>query len=165
MREARTITSRRHPLAFAAYSMVLMLGIIFVTRWLDIGAVPIFAHLDRVWIYLWEWELVSGGAVSILALCARPRLSPHWPDLADLLHIEAIGAFVGACGVLTYLLAAIKLLGLSKVGPSGTILALLSLGLLYRAVQGLRDARHVARLGRVVDAVRALAPEQLTDKG
>lgn len=156
----RAITSRRHPLAFAAYAMVLMMGLIFVTEWLDIGAVPIFSHLHRYWIWLWEYELVTGGLVSLVTLTLRPRVSPHWPDLADLLHLEAIGAFVSACGVLTYLLAAISLLGLDRVGPSGTILGVLFVGLVIRSFTALSDARQVERLGRVVDAVKALGPEE-----
>ena len=154
---------RRHPLAFAAYMMVLMTGLIFITGWLDTGRAEaaLFVHLHRYWIWMWEYELLLGGAIGLLAVWVKPRMAPKWPDLSDLLHFEAIGAFLAGAGVTTYVIAIATVLGWHSVGPSAVILGLLSLGLGYRAVQALYDARQVERLGAIVDAVRAITPEQL----
>ena len=81
-------TFRRHPLAFSAYLMVLLIGFIFVTGWFGAGAdeSALFAHIHHIWIVLWEWEMLSGGVGGIITLIVRPRIHPHWPDLSDLLH-------------------------------------------------------------------------------
>jgi len=158
-----SITSRRHPLALSAYLMVGLMGLIFITGWLDTGGVEhaLFGHLPRGWVWAWEYELLTGGWLGVVSILTKPRLSPKWPDLADLLHFEAIAAFVAASGVTTYIVAIAHVLGWHKVGPTALLLSVLSGGLLYRSFRALSEARHVERLGRVVDAVRSLSPEQL----
>lgn len=141
------IVSRRHPLGFAAYVMTLILGLIFVFHWYGVSRseADLFPGIPWFVIFAWKWEMVTGGGVALAALCMRPRLHPHWPDLADLLHLEGIGALVAAFGLSTYIVALIDLSAKShnlvNLGPALAVYLPLVGGRVWRGVQALRESR------------------------
>ena len=147
-RPVAQVTSRRHPLAFAVYLLVLVMGLIFVFHWFGVHAAQhaLFPHVPGWVILMWKWEMVSGGFGASGALLTRPRLSPHWPDIADLLHIEAIGALVCAFGLTTYATAITNLVGFQKAAPSLSLYTLLIGGLVFRGIQAFAEARRLERL-------------------
>ena len=93
-RPVAQIVTRRHPLAFALYLTVLIMGVIFVFHWFGTHQTTeaLFPGIPWWVIFAWKWEMLLGGALAAGSLTASPRSGPGWPDLADLLHLEGIGA-------------------------------------------------------------------------
>lgn len=142
------VVSRRHPLAFAMYVMVLCLGLIFIFQWFGTGQTEnaIFPGVPEWMIETWKWEMTTGAAVSVLGLLLPARQSPSWPDLADLLHFEAVGSFVSAIGLATFASAGVILTGPSHAVSSLVLYGVLVLGHLWRSGQALWEARKLVRL-------------------
>jgi hypothetical protein len=156
------ITTRRHPLALAAYLLTFCFGILFATDVLSTSAV--FDPLAHFWRLLWEWELVTGGGIAFLSLAKRPKHIPGWPDLADLLRFEGIGAIVGGIGMLTYAVVLIKILGAGSY--SWTLMTILSIGMIVRGVQAITESVQIERLGNLNAAAQEVVEKAavLSDK-
>ena len=146
----RYVTSRRHPLAWATYLLVSIFGLLFVLDFLTTDA--IFDTLNPLWRYLWEYELLVGGAVAFSALVRRPKVYPHWPDLADVLRFEGLGALVSGLGMVTYGVVLLNLLGLHSY--SWTLMAVLGAGLIARGVQAIMESGRVEQLGALNEAAK-----------
>jgi hypothetical protein len=142
------IVTRRHPLALAAYAMVFTMGLIFVFSWFGTGqhTEDVFPHTSHLVIFLWKWEMVTGGGAALAALIGKPRVEEGWPDLADLLHLEGIGALVAGFGVSTYLVAILHLHGPSQSGPAIVVFGTIVLGCVFRGIQALREGRRLEHL-------------------
>lgn len=151
----RYVTTRRHPLAFATYLVTLVFGLLFATGILDTSVV--FSELNPIWQILWEWELVSGGAVAAISLFVRPRVFPHWPDLADVLRFEGIGGLVGGLGMGTYAIVLVSILGLASY--AWVLMTILALGMIYRGIQAIVESSRVERLGALNDAAQSVLSE------
>lgn len=148
------VTSRRHPLAFAAYFLVLVLGLVFVFQLFGTNQTEkaLFPDISPWLIRLWEWEMVLGAIASLTGLLGKPRVSSGWPDLADLLHVEGIGALLQGFGMTTYLAAAMSVYvemhhPLRDSIPGLLIYLGIITGLFVRGIQALRDARRMEKLG------------------
>lgn len=139
----RYVTSRRHPLALAAYAVTMVFGLLFLTGVMDTSVV--FAELNPIWQILWEWELFLGGGLAFLSCAIRPRQWPHYPDLADMLRSEGVGALVGGLGMGTYSVVLVTLLGWSSY--AWILMALLGLGMIVRAIQAMIESTRVEQLG------------------
>jgi len=135
------ITTRRHPLAFASYLVTAVMGALFVLGVIDTQA---FENLPGAWTYLWEAELTSGGVAGVFFLLIKPRISPHWPDLADCLRMESIGAFISGLGFLTYCVALTT--ATHRFSSVDVLLGVMGAGMIVRAAQALRECRYVEHL-------------------
>lgn len=149
------IISRRHPLAIALYTVVCLLGVVFVLHWYSANRSEsdLFPGVTPWAIFAWKWMMVTGGGGALAAVLTRPRVSPHWPDLADLLHLEAIAAFVAAFGMLVYLVVVVHLAGLDQSGQALAIYGVLILGHVWRGLQAVKDARRLEQLAAIQAAL------------
>jgi len=143
----RFITSRRHPLALASYLVTLVLGLLFLVHVIDTSFLPV----SQTWKILWRIELVAGGASGLAFSLIRPRVSPHWPDLADVLRLEGIAALVSTIGFATYIVAIEDVAG-PGVHAVTVLLSIMSLGMLGRSVQCFRDSSFVERMAALSTA-------------
>lgn len=147
----RFITSRRHPLAFASYLVTFILGGLFAVGVLDTDA---FTNLHPFWKIVWEAELVAGGAAGLVMLLVKPRIKPHWPDLADVLRLEAIAAFVGGLGFLTYCVSLSS--ATHRFSSVDVLLGVMGCGMLVRSAQALYECRYVEQMAELSSAAQAL---------
>jgi len=147
-RPVAQIVTRRHPLAFALYLTVLIMGVIFVFHWFGTHQTTeaLFPGIPWWVIFAWKWEMLLGGALAAGSLTASPRSGPGWPDLADLLHLEGIGALTCAFGLATYAAAVESLVGFDKAAPAISLYIVLVLGLVTRGIQAFREARRLERM-------------------
>lgn len=146
------VVTRRHPLAVASYTFTLILGLIFLVHWYGTRVDErVLFHGIPVWV-IWSWklELFLGSAAALVGVLARPRMSPHWPDIADLLHLEAIGAALSGFGLLTYAVAIVDLVGLHAASPDLAVFAPLIAGRFFRSVQALREGRSLESLAQAL---------------
>lgn len=149
------VMTRRHPLAMALYMVVFLLGIIFVTHF-GYGQhteKDLFPGVSEWAIWGWKVCMVGGGGGAFIVLCLNPRPSPHWPDLADLLHLEGIAAIVAATGLLTYLVAIIDVMGWHQSGPALVLYGVIILGHAARATQAIKDSVRLERLANRAQVV------------
>lgn len=158
-KDARPISEvimRRHPLAMALYGVVFLLGLVFVLHWYAHGVSEktLFPGVSEWAIFAWKWMMVSGGGGALICLWAKPRPSPHWPDLADLLHLEGIAAIVGAFGLFTYLIVVINLMGFSDSAPAVVIYGVIVVGHFVRAYQAIWDASRLQRLATLAETAQ-----------
>jgi hypothetical protein len=93
-------------------------------------------------------ELFLGSAGALLGVLARPRVSPHWPDIADLLHLEGIASGVAGFGLAVYLAAVINVQGHAS-GPVIVYFGTLIVGHLWRTHQAIRDSVRLKELAAV----------------
>lgn len=137
------------------YAMVLVLGLIFVFQLFGAHKTQaaIFPHIPGWVIFLWKWEMTLGATLSLFGLACPARAKGHWPDLADLLHMEGIGAFVSAFGLATYATATISLTGLHNAYPGLIIYGVLVAGHIWRGVQSLREARRLEMIVEVLSHI------------
>lgn len=144
------VEMRRHPLAFALYAVVLMLGVVFVFHWYAANRSDsdLFPDVSPWAIFAWKWMMVVGGGLALTTLIVSPRPSPHWPDLADLLHLEGVFAIVAAFGMLVYIVVVVHLEGLAGSTQALSIYGILILGHIWRGYQAIRDAVRLERLAR-----------------
>lgn len=158
-RAVSEIVMRRHPFSFTLYGIVTMLGTIYVFHLYGAGRGDhdLFGNTSEWAIFAWKWLMVSGGLGAILAVLLNPRLHPHWPDIVDLLHIEAIFAGTAAGGMAVYLAVDIHLQGVEQAYQATGIYGLLIAGHVWRSIQCARDANHLQDLQEALDA--AAAPE------
>jgi hypothetical protein len=149
------IISRRHPLAVSLYTVVLLLGVVFVFHWYSANRSQsdLFPGVSPWAIFAWKWMMVTGGGGALAAVLSRPRTSPHWPDLADLLHLEAIAAFVAAFGMLVYLIVVVHLAGLSQSGQALAIYGVLIVGHVWRGTQAVKDSGRLEQLAAIQAAL------------
>lgn len=154
------VISRRHPLAFAMYAVVFLLGAVFVFHWYAHGVheSALFPGVSPWAIFAWKWMMVSGGGGGLLCLITKPRPAPHWPDITDLLHFEGIAAIVGAFGLSIYLVVVVHLLGLHDSGPSIVLFGTIVAGHLVRAGQAIHDATRLQRLAQIADDAKEETP-------
>lgn len=144
------VVMRRHPLAFALYTVVFLLGMIFVTHF-GYGTHTehdLFPGVSPIVIVGWKVMMVGGGGGAVLTLLARPRPSPHWPDIADLLHLEGIASGVAGMGLLVYLVSVINVQGLHTSGPAIVYFGTLIAGHVVRGRQAIRDSIRLKELAR-----------------
>lgn len=143
-RTVAQIVTRRHPLAFAVYSVVFLLGCVFVFHaYGPHTESELFPGISRWWIAAWKWMMVSGGLGAMVCLSTKPRTDGHWPDLADLLHLEGIAAIVAGFGLLTYTVAIVDLTGFADARPALLIYGALILGHVWRGWQAISDGRRL----------------------
>lgn len=148
------VVTRRHPLAMAMYAMVGFLGLVFIFHWYGHHTEQeLFPGVASWVIFAWKWMMVVGGVGGVASLLCKPRVTPHWPDLSDLLHIEGIMAIVGAFGLLTYLLAIVHVAGLSQSGPAIAVYTVLISGHVWRGVQAIKDAGRLELLSEVAQKI------------
>lgn len=146
----RFVTTRRHPLAFTGYAITFMLGLTFLIR--PFVEHSILISLNPVWRALWIFELISGGLMGMAILSLPPRDEKRWPDLADLIRLEAIAAFVSAAGLFTYAAGIIDIAG--WINAAWILVGFLALGMIARAVQArFFDAKKIESLAGLVDEV------------
>lgn len=147
------IVSRRHPLAFALYTVVFLLGLVFICHWYTAGVKEstLFPGVNEWIIFTWKWMMVTGGGGALLMLSLNPRRSPHWPDISDLLHLEGIAAIVGGFGVAVYLVVIVNLTGVHDSAPAVTIYGVIIAGHITRAIQAIHDAKRLQRLAQLAD--------------
>lgn len=155
-KDARPISEvimRRHPLAVALYFVVMMLGVIFVLHWYTHGVdeAKLFPGVSPWAIFAWKWMMVSGGGGALVCLFTKPRPSPHWPDLSDLLHMEGIAAMVAAFGLTTYAVTIIHLMGFSDSAPAIVLYGSIIAGHLVRAAQAIHDAQRLQALAQIAE--------------
>lgn len=142
----RYLTTRAHPLAIASYCCTFLLGFcltfgLFGTRALS-GVDPLFD-------WTWRLELLTGGLAGMVLCSIRPRISPGWPDLADLLRLEAIGAFVGGSGFVIYAYSITELA--HEPTLPATVLGAMGLGMVTRSIQAFIEGRRAQHLAAVYD--------------
>lgn len=140
------LTTRRHPLAMTSYACTLVLGIVFTFNILETTSLP---GVRPLWDWAWKLMLDTGGLFGVVALLTKPRLSPKWPDLADLLHIEAIAAFVSGLGFIVYAVSITNLV--HHLAGSVAVLFVMGAGMLWRSVQARSEAKKAEYLARVYD--------------
>jgi hypothetical protein len=156
---AQAIT-RRHPLALALYAVVFMLGMIFLTHF-GYGAhteADLFPGVSEWAIWGWKVLMVVGGGGALVVLGTNPRPSPHWPDIADLLHLEGIAAIIAAMGLVVYVVAIIAAHGLPQSGPALTVYGVIIGGHIVRAYQVIYDAMRLQRLAQLAEDANDDAP-------
>lgn len=128
---------RRHPIAIATYAVVAVLGLLLLSDLVksstSVDAVtPWFIRLS------WQGEMVAGGIVAVLACFMPARF------LAGSLRAEAAGAFLCACGLVTYSIAVQSIVGWAS--PGWVLFFTLAAGCLWRAVQVPFDERRLRRV-------------------
>lgn len=140
--------TRRHPMAAGLYAVVMLLGAIFVFHLYAANRTEsqLFPGIDHWVTFLWKWMLVLGGAGALFTISLSPRVSPHWPDLSDLLHLEAIFAVVAAFGLLVYVGVVIHLQGIAQSYQAIAIYAVMIVSHVWRAVDAVKDAKRLEEL-------------------
>jgi hypothetical protein len=152
------VISRRHPLALAMYAVVFLLGMIFLTHF-GYGShteADLFPGVSPWAIWGWKVMMVTGGGGAFAVLCTNPRPSPHWPDLADLLHLEGIAALVAGLGLTVYLVALLDIMGWHQIGPAVAVYGVIIVGHGFRAFQALKDSYRLERLAQAAATVVAV---------
>jgi hypothetical protein len=146
------VEMRRHPLAFTMYGIVCFLGLIFILHLYGPNRSDhdLFPGVSSWAIFTWKWMMVVGGAGAVTALAVNPRHSPHWPDLADLLHIEAVFAIVAAFGMLVYIVVVVHLQGWDDSYQALVIYGALIFGHVARGVQAIIDAIRLEGLAQAL---------------
>jgi hypothetical protein len=146
------VVTRRHPLAIASYFFTLVLGFVFLIHWYGtkVDEHLLFHGTPEFVIWSWKLELFIGSAAALFGVLMRPRITPHWPDIADLLHTEAIGAAFSGFGLTTYLVVILHLTGFEHAGPSAVIFVPLIVGRFWRATQALIEARALEALAQTL---------------
>lgn len=147
------VVMRRHPLAMALYLVVFLLGMIFLTHF-GYGQhteADLFPHTNPWVIWAWKVMMVTGGGGAFATLMASPRPSPHWPDIADLLHLEGIASIVGGFGLLIYLVAVTHITGWHQSGPAIAVYGVIILGHAIRGGQAIHDALRLERLAQIIE--------------
>lgn len=143
------IVSRRHPLAFGVYATVMFLGLVFVFHWYGVHSQAELFPGVSIWaIAVWKWSMVIGGGGALLCIAVRPREAPHWPDIADLLHLEGAAAILAAFGMVVYLYENVQVNGISLSGPAFAIYLSLITAHVFRGIQAIRDAVRLERLSK-----------------
>lgn len=147
-RAVAQIVSRRHPLAFALYMVVFLLGAVFVFHWYaaNRSETDLFPGIPHLWIFAWKWMMVCGGGGAVITLLINPRPSPKWPDIADLLHMEAIAAIVAAFGMTVYIVVVVHLEGWVGSTQALAIYGTLILGHIWRGAQAIKDSFRLQQL-------------------
>jgi len=148
----RYITTRRHPLAFAAFLVTATLGLMYAVGLLSTS--PTFDGVAHIWRLLWRWEMVTGGLGGVLALSLPPRTSPRWPDLADMLRFEGIAALVSGIGLITYGTGIIMAFGVHRGTTTWALLYILGVGMLYRGIQALHESTVTERMAVLAKSLR-----------
>ena len=142
-----TVTTRRHPIAWAAYAAAVVTGASYL------AGVPIHV-LDGTngWERLfWSSQILVGGLLALITLVVQPRLHPHWPDLADLIRIEGFGSLLCGIGYICYILSVIlnghttQTPWVQIVGAGSLTTGVLATGRIWRGIQALREARKLDR--------------------
>lgn len=156
-RTVAQVTSRRHPLAFSVYLLVLVLGAVFVFHLFGSHQTQntLFPGIEPWVISMWKWMMCGGAALSLFGLLCKERTTPGWPDIADLLHLEAIGAVLQGFGMLVYTTAAVFVYHhmhkpLTDAIPGLVIYGAIIAGLVWRGVQAIQDARRLERLATML---------------
>lgn len=157
-RAVAEIVMRRHPFSYTLYGIVSVLGAIYVFHLYGMGRGDhdLFGSTSEWAIFAWKWLMVLGGIGAILSITANPRPHPHWPDIVDLLHAEAIFAGTAAGGMLIYLAVDIHLQGISQAYQATGIYGLLIGGHIWRSLQCARDANHLQDLQNAVRHVASI---------
>jgi len=151
-RPVSQIEMRRHPLSYAAYGVVAIVGLAFVFhQYGRFTEAQLFPGVSPWAIFAWKWMMVLGGLGCIVSLLVEPRPRPKWPDMADLLHIEAVFALVAAVGMLIYLVVQIHITGFSQGKITIGVFGLLIVGHLWRGIQCRRDARTLEALATAAE--------------
>ena len=91
---------------------------------------------------------------AVLTLLTKPRPSPLWPDISDLLHLEGIAAIVAAFGLMVYLLVVVRVMGFTHSGPAITLYGVLIIAHFVRAKQAIHDAKRLKELANLMEAAR-----------
>lgn len=132
------IAPRRHPLALSAYSVIFLLGFLFI-----IGVFK-SAALDQLlgsefWRVVWEWLLTIGGGFGLVGALWRR-------DLEDGLWAERLGDVVSMFGLFVYAGALTSAVGFEV--STWLLLGVLALGCIWRAVQITREIWRIKVLAR-----------------
>jgi hypothetical protein len=128
---------RRHPIAIATYLVVALLGFLLLTNVAksssSVDAItPWFIRLS------WQCEMAAGGLTAAVASFMPARF------LAGSLRAESAGAFLCACGLVTYSIAVQSIVGWAS--PGWVLFFTLAGGCLWRAVQVPFDERRLRRV-------------------
>lgn len=133
---ARYITTRRHPLAWSAYGVVFLLGLLFLLNVLDSHALN--QLIGPWWQIAWQWLMVTGGAIATLGLAVSAK------RLEVALTLELVGASAAFWGCVVYCMSIILAIGWSS--SSWLLLGVLALGCGVRALQIRREIRIIDKL-------------------
>lgn len=148
------LTTRRHPLAFASYMVAAVLG---GTLLLGLAETVVVHGMTLFTRWVWEIMLSVGGVGGVMTLLMRPRMAHGWPDLVDLLHLEAIMAFACSIGFLTYWLSLLEYGDYHLLtSPGGLALATLAFGMAWRSVQALREAIRARQFALIYEQARIM---------
>lgn len=126
---------RRHPLALAVYATVCALGALLACTVLN--STSLDAVMSPLLRWSWEWEMIVGGAAGMLACFMPTRF------IEGTLRMEGAGAALCACGLWTYAVSIIYVVGASSAG--WVLFAVLGLGCVWRAVETIGDGARMRR--------------------
>jgi hypothetical protein len=145
----RYLTTRDHPLAYGLYAATFLLGLTLLTGYVDTVSLHGF---DQVMAILWKLQMLTGGLAALWAIWQKPKMTPHWPDLGDLLRVEAIAAGQGACGYMVYTWSLILLQ--NRLSIPALVLGVVGLGLFARCIQAYKESEQAERLALLYDEVQ-----------
>lgn len=145
----RYLTTRDHPLAFAAYAATFLLGLTLLTGWVDTISLR---GVEQAVTILWRAQLLTGGLVGLWAVAMSPKLTPGWPDLGDLLRLEGIAAAQAACGFAIYTTSLIQVQG--RVTVPALTLGVMAVGMAARCIQAYAESRQAERLALLYDELQ-----------
>lgn len=151
------VETRRNPLAFSMYAVVMALGLIFVFHLFAQNRTEhdLFPHVSPWAIFAWKWMMSVGGLASTVTLLFNPRPSPHWPDIVDLLHLEAIFAGISSVGLAIYLIVVVHLTGFEASYQAIAFFGFIILGHVWRTKDCVVDARKLVKLNESLKAEQA----------
>lgn len=140
--------TRRHPMAIGLYAVVMLLGAIFVFHLYapNRNEAQLFPGVNHWITFTWKWSMLLGGLGAITAIWLTPRVQPHYPDLVDLLHLEAIFAIVSTFGLLVYIYVVVRLEGVSQSYQAIGVYAAMVIAHAARAYQCSKDAKRLEAL-------------------
>jgi hypothetical protein len=145
----RYLTTRDHPLAFAAYAATFLLGLTLLTGWVDTVSL---SGIDQAIAILWKAQLLTGGLGALWAIIQTPKMTPHWPDLGDLLRMEGIAAGQAGLGFFVYTYNVIHFQHAVSIGA--VVLGVMGLGMMARCWQAYRESSQAERLALLYDEVK-----------
>jgi hypothetical protein len=145
----RYLTTRDHPLAYGLYTATFLLGLTLLTGWVDTVSLHGF---DQIMAILWKLQMLTGGIMALWAIWQKPKMTPHWPDLGDLLRVEAIAAGQAACGYLVYTWSIIEFQ--NRVSIPALVLGVVGIGMLARCIQAYKESEQAERLALLYDEVQ-----------
>jgi|SRR3954464_14272169 len=145
----RYLTTRDHPLAYGLYTATFLLGLTLLTGYVDTVSLHGF---DQVMAIMWKLQMLTGGLAALWAIWQKPRMTPNWPDLGDLLRVEAIAAGQAACGYGVYTWSIILFQG--RLSIPALVLGVIGVGLFARCVQAYKESEQAERLALLYDEVQ-----------